>query len=418
MFKINPDKQLSIKQNMLYNSIGNFIYGISQWLLVVIVTRLNGYEDAGVLSLAIAVVAVLYTISLYGMRVFQATDVLYSYSDGDYITSRIITVIISLPLCVAFIFINGYSNNKAAVIGAFMLYRCIEACSDVFHGILQRKKRMDYIGISVTIRAILILIAFVGTLSAGGSLWLACLSMAVASVIVLLFFDIPSTKHICNTTPTFSVKKQKSLLWTCFPLMSAALVYNAVLATPRYYLERIVSDEILGVFSALYVPTLFITSMATYLLSPIAVEFGECAKNNDYKKFMKLFYTSSALIMGVSIIASGGAYILGDFALKIFYGKDMSNYIIQFVALTFISGLYALIFLMGNIFTVLRWLYFMLITHIIVFVISIAITPQIISSFELWGAVFVTGFIAIIYLIINIGGIIYLSRKSKNEKLN
>jgi O-antigen/teichoic acid export membrane protein len=111
----NSPKTLSLKQNMIWNSSGNFLYGISQWLLVVIVTRLGGYADAGVLSLAIAIVAVFYTIGLYGMRIFQATDVGFIYRDGDYVSSRVITSLLSILICAAFVFSSGYSKDKAYV---------------------------------------------------------------------------------------------------------------------------------------------------------------------------------------------------------------------------------------------------------------------------------------------------------------
>ena len=45
-------KQLSVKQNMLWNTAGSMVYLVCQWLITVFVVRLSdGYDAAGVLSL-------------------------------------------------------------------------------------------------------------------------------------------------------------------------------------------------------------------------------------------------------------------------------------------------------------------------------------------------------------------------------
>ncbi len=44
--------QLSVKANMLWNSLGSMTYLACQWLITIVVVRLSsGYEDAGLLSL-------------------------------------------------------------------------------------------------------------------------------------------------------------------------------------------------------------------------------------------------------------------------------------------------------------------------------------------------------------------------------
>ena len=52
-------KKLSIKANMLWNSIGSMTYLGCQWLVTIFVVRLSsGYDAAGLLSLAMAVVGI------------------------------------------------------------------------------------------------------------------------------------------------------------------------------------------------------------------------------------------------------------------------------------------------------------------------------------------------------------------------
>lgn len=411
-----PDKELSIQKNMIYNSVGNLIYGISQWALVAIATIVAGFSCAGILTFATSIVTVIYTVALYGMRVFQATDVSYKFKDQDYAISRFSTVIISIIICILYLFIKRYDRTESAVVIAYMLYKCAEAVCDAFHGMLQRKKRLDIVGISVTIRAILITLSFTVILILGYSLFVACISMAIATMVVFLFYDFPNVISICKMKFTINVEHQLKLLKICFPLMLASLINNAVIAIPKISLKELTSDATLGIFSTLSVPTLFITSMAAYLLAPIAVEFGECVKNSDKTRFMNLIKKATLAIIGVTIIATLCAYFLGDFGLKLIYRNDMGEYVPQFTVLMVISGMYAFITLMGSVFTTLRWLYFMFIMHALVLVITYLISPVLISWKGLWGAVYVTGLSSLIYLVINLIGILLVRRKFKHEK--
>ena len=55
---------LSTKQNMLWNSVGSMTYLACQWLTTVFVVRLSaGYDDAGLLSLAMSVVGIFGTFA-------------------------------------------------------------------------------------------------------------------------------------------------------------------------------------------------------------------------------------------------------------------------------------------------------------------------------------------------------------------
>ena len=41
-------------KNVIYNTIGTFFYFFCQWLTTILVVRISGYEDAGILSIVIS----------------------------------------------------------------------------------------------------------------------------------------------------------------------------------------------------------------------------------------------------------------------------------------------------------------------------------------------------------------------------
>ena len=60
-----------MKKNLLWNTIGTFLYTFAQWVLTVLVVRMDSYESAGYLAIAITASSTYLQIALYGMRNFQ-----------------------------------------------------------------------------------------------------------------------------------------------------------------------------------------------------------------------------------------------------------------------------------------------------------------------------------------------------------
>ena len=66
------------KQAILY-TLGNIIYLIALWLLTVITTQFLGYKATGALTLAMSIGNVIVNVQLYGVRVFQGSDMSFRY---------------------------------------------------------------------------------------------------------------------------------------------------------------------------------------------------------------------------------------------------------------------------------------------------------------------------------------------------
>ena len=76
------DKKMSIKTSILWNTWGSLVYLGCQWLLSVLVIRISGFENSGILTLAMSITNMFYSIAVYGMRTFQVADTENEYSQG------------------------------------------------------------------------------------------------------------------------------------------------------------------------------------------------------------------------------------------------------------------------------------------------------------------------------------------------
>ena len=86
----------SIKSDYIWNTLAGLLNAAEAVLMSMIVTRITGLSDAGVLTLAFAVGNLMMTIGKFGVRNFQVTDVAQKYKFKEYVCLRFATVIVMI----------------------------------------------------------------------------------------------------------------------------------------------------------------------------------------------------------------------------------------------------------------------------------------------------------------------------------
>lgn len=320
------ENKLSLKKNMLYNTIGTSIYLGLQWLITILVVRASGYEDAGILSLAMSISNTIYAISSFGMRGYQSSDIKEEFDNYTYVLSRIITCLIGIIIGILFLIFTSYNIYTKSSIFAYIIFKTSEALVDVFHGAEQKKWRMDIIGISYTIRGIISFIVFIATLAITKNIFLAISFMAISVYLVIFLYDVPKFKNIIEVKKVTDYKKIWKLLIICMPLTIYGFLSNGLQAYPKYLLEKLTSSEILGIYSSVATPVLIIQVASTFIFNPLITLFAELYNKKDSKGFYKLVIKVIVAIICIGIIAIIFSNILGKFALSLLYGEDIVQY--------------------------------------------------------------------------------------------
>ena len=73
---------------------------------LIIVTRVNDIQTAGIFSIAYATATILYTLAMYSGRLCQVTDIENKIKDKDYIVNRALTCLIMLIGAAGFLIIK------------------------------------------------------------------------------------------------------------------------------------------------------------------------------------------------------------------------------------------------------------------------------------------------------------------------
>lgn len=395
------DKDLQSRgSTYIWYSVGSTIYMFSLWIITILIVRISGYADAGLLSLTMTSTNVFFTISIWGMRSFQVSDIKEGYSNNTYIVSRFVTSAAALFICVAFALINRYQGKQLYSIMIFMIFKTSEAIVDVYNGIDQKKWRMDIIGKSYTIRGVLIVAFFTATIMITKNIILSLISITISSYAVIIIYDIRKTNAIAKIKLKLKIKHVDKLLLECLPLVICNFLYTFIAFLPRYFLEAKAGDEALGVYSSIASPVLIIQLLSSFMFSPLITVFSQYFHNNDMKAFKKLLLRTTLFVTAISLISIAIGNYFGRFGLIFLYGEQIGeySYLVIPTIVTVIST--TTIWLLNGVITAIRKIKYILYSAIIGTIICIVTTKIFIDKYNLNGINISITMIQIVQIII------------------
>ncbi len=318
-------KRSDLLSNIGVYTVGIFAYYFLQWYTTVAIVRFSGYSDAGILSIVISFCNIFGFIALFGLRNYQICDVEEHYSNGEYFSSRLLTVGLSLLCFTAVLLQRNYDPQTALCCIAYMVFKTLEAFSDVFFGVMQRRNRYSQIAVSYLLKGLLPTAAFVLLLVLKKGLLFAILGMTAAYLIVVLTYDVYKLKG----TQTFRFKFNRivPLLKACFPLM-LCIVFSAVMVyAPKEAVNRALGMEAAGYFGTISILIVVFSTLATsvwgVVIPRISGLFIERRKR-DFQRLIK-YLVFGYILLSIAVLTLGNLF--GPWALSLIYGKQILNYI-------------------------------------------------------------------------------------------
>lgn len=316
---------LSIKQNMLWNSVGSLTYSGCQWLVTVLVVRLTPSLDAaGTLALAMAVSNIFSPIALYKVRAYQVSDVHERTSSGEYVGFRFVTIAIALALVMLYATLTC-APSALPCVALYLVFRSGESFIDVLHGIDQQHFRMDVCGRSLAARGVLFVVAFSATLAATGSLELAVLSMSLVTYPVIAY-DLRQAARFSSVRPIFSAASVRRLLVACLPPVVGMAVCNFVVTFARQRLGLALGEEALGVYASVCTPVVLIQACSNYVYSPLLGVFAGHLDRGETGRFRRLLVRVALALCAIFAFGAVAFYLAGDWFLSVVFGPAVASY--------------------------------------------------------------------------------------------
>lgn len=409
---------------VIWNIIANFCFAICTWLMSWILSKYYGegnYGVTGILALAMSYGNVFFVFSSYGLRTFQVSDIKEKYTDEEYVSLRIFTIIVSMILCIVVSIMLRYSTFTFLCINVFVAYQSVRAYVDVLYGILQKKDYLDCASKSLCLRSIAGLVAFILGIFLFNNLLVAILFLLFFNIIFTGLYDVPLIRNVYVNAifPRYIMSRRLfQLLREGIPMMLYAVLNPLTLSLPRIILEKYAGEGLLGIFSLVFSPTVVIYTFATGILMPFLPKQAKYYYQHDYKKLIKSFLIPSSLIMLVGICGIIFCYYFGDQIMGLIYDETIAEYITLLIEALGISIISSLLACTGSILTTTRKLYALLGFNVFGCVLTVGFSLIWIPNYNIYGTSFamLTGMsIQLFVTLIYISRVLWLENK-KIEK--
>ena len=382
-----PEK-LSVKANMIWNSIGSMTYLACQWFTTIFVVRLSsGYDDAGLLSLAMSVVGIFGTFANYKMGTYQISDIRRENTVGEYMGFRCFTLAGAFVACMIYAALTC-APEALITVALFYAFKGVGLVIDILHGVDQINRRMDYIGKSFILQGTSTLVAFVMVYWATRNLDAAIIAMLVAAAVVLFAFDLPHCQRFEPVRISLSRKKALFFLKTSLPAVVASVAASAIFAIPKQYLALTVSSAALGIYSSVAAPALVIQMGAQYLYGPLLDIFPKLFFEGNVRGFVALLGKTVAGIVGVTVACAIVLEFIGAWALALLFGESIVPYVYLLQPIIVSTAATAFLWFFGDLLITLRHFWANFAGNVVAFLAVIPLTFLCVDRWDMNGVSF------------------------------
>lgn len=388
MDRPEPKRELSVRQNMLWNMAGSVINLTCQYLITVLVVRLTSELDsAGLYSLAMSIFGIFSPVAGYGLYSYQATDVREENTLGEYLTLTCGTSLVSI-VCIALYALFTCRANAWAIVILFGIYRLVMIVFDSLHAYDQMRHRMDIIGISLALRGIISLVIFAAAFSLTKDLIITFVFMTVAILAMSFLYDLPATLKLSDIHLGISREKAICLLKGCLPIVISQVAYGAVPSIPRQFLSTLCGDATLGIYASVAAPVAIIQTGATYIYNPLISYFAEYFIKGDRSGFVRLLKKTILGILSIGCVSLVGIFILAHPVLFLLYGDTVASYTYLMYPLIVSSLLLGTQGLFNNLLVAMRAPKLMLISSLASLAAALILCAPLVTAFTMNGVTY------------------------------
>jgi O-antigen/teichoic acid export membrane protein len=365
-------RPLTLRKNFSWTFIGNVVYAVCQWGMLVVLAKLGSPEMVGQFTLGLAVTAPIIMFTNLQLRAVQATDAKQQFLFSDYLGLRLISTGLALVIITIICYSGTYQMETSLVIFLIGVAKAFESISDVFHGLIQQHERMDRIAISLMIKGPLsLLLLGIGVYLSGRVLW-GVLGLLFAWVVVLFGYDIQQGVLILNANtdipdrkialnqesgslrPHWHLKKHSRLFWLSLPMGFVMMLFSLNSNLPRYFIEQYLGERELGIFAAIAYLMMIGNIVVNALGQSAMPRLGKYYAAGEKIAFRKLMFklVGIGLLLGGTLVLT--AVIRGKEILMILYQPEYAQYTDLFVWLMVAAAISYISCFLGDAMTAAR----------------------------------------------------------------
>ncbi|WIF72399.1 oligosaccharide flippase family protein [Proteus vulgaris] len=338
-------------KNTSYTLVGNVIFALSQWLILIILNKFGNSTDVGVFTYSLAITTPIFLLSQCGLRSYLVIDIKKFFHFKVYLNLRILLSIIALGIIFFICLFIEDSKIKYSIL-LISLFKLFDSIFDIYYGSYQRNFAMKRIAISRTIRAILNITFFLIIYLYSENLIYSLFGYSVSAILCYYFYDF----NYKEDGPTYINEPQsyKLLLLSALPLGLTAVFISLNSSIPRVILENKTTLTEIGAFSSFFYLLQIAQIIIQSLCQAYSPHISQLHIEGDKKNLQKSIISLLTLTLFISFFFIASSLILKDLIFSLLFNKDFHIFHKTYDYTIYYSPLLFFMIAFGNISTALK----------------------------------------------------------------
>jgi len=379
--------EASQKRIVIWNAAGSAVYAFSSFLMLLIVVRACGDEEAGIFSIGYAIAQLMLTVGVFESTTFFATDAGNQFSYAQYLAFKVITCVLMVVTSIVYVLSFGFDAHKAAVAYALCAFRLFEALAQYWFAAFQKLERLDIGGFSSVWRSIIAIVLFAVVVIPTHDVVMATVVASVSEAVWIAGYDIPRLRKIVHVgLPDFNMKAMLKLFIACLPLFVASFLAAYLNNVSKYAINDVGTDEMQAVFNVLFMPAFVINLFLIFFMRPSLTTLANHWLEHDYAPFARILVRLLAIAGGITAAVIAACAVVGIPILEWFYGMDLAGQMPALLVVMLGGGFLSASNVFYNALVVIRMQHSVLIGYAVAIVIAIATATPLVATGGIMGA--------------------------------
>jgi O-antigen/teichoic acid export membrane protein len=311
--------------HFLWVLVGQVAYACSQWAVLVVFSKLGSAQAVGQYAVGVALASPVFLLASMQLRNLQVTDARRELPLSTYVALRGASLAVAVVVLGCMIASAHMPRETALTLWAIIFFKCQESVADIYQGEMQANERMDWVGISLLLKALVMLAALTAVFALTRSSSLAVFASAFASLAVVFAYDVRRAHRTADRTAA-RFRAVLGLFKLAAPMGMVMALLSTTSNMPRYFLAASSGEEAVGAFSALFyftIPGGLILSALGQTASPKLAKRHAAGDRRGFMLVM-LRLLGVGVVMGIGGIAA--VTIGGKPLIRLFYRPEFATY--------------------------------------------------------------------------------------------
>jgi O-antigen/teichoic acid export membrane protein len=344
-----PDASPPIRRNFSWLFLGNGAFSLAQWGRIAVLAKLATPALVGQYALALALVSPIFMLTNLQLSAVQATDARHRYGFADFATLRLLCSGLALLFISVLAFFLHWNHSLRLLVFVLTLSLAVDSLCDICGGLQQKHERMDRLGISLLMRALLSFAFFTVIFRQTHSVIAAVATLPAVSGAVLLTWDLSMARRVLRNAPllAWQARRLGRLALFSLPLGIIMMLISLNVSIPRYALMRNSGSAELGIFASLSYVVMALSLVITGLGQSVSPRLSRFYAEGDLRRFRELMLRLCSTGALLGLVSLSVAALFGRPLLALIYRPEYAAHVNVFVVLAATSGVAAVASFLG-----------------------------------------------------------------------